>query len=387
MPGGADGVVSGCGGVGAADVTRVVESTGKAPAEELILLGEDRLTARYIAGAVAAFDQAEGVDTEPVGAEQTRLVADRCAAGRWMCWMLLGEFERAWRESDAIRERGLGDVHRFWDGAAIDGKRVMVRSLHGFGDAVQNLRYLPMLRERASEVVVEVAPEIVGLVRCFAGAGEVVTWGSGAPRREPEWDMQVEVTELPYMFRSTVEDVPVRVPYVQVPDGLRAEAARRLAARGLPRVGLVWASSQWDTTRSVPFPLLRGLLACEGVEFWSLQTAVDNGPWRAWSAARGWPVRVGGEGAAEETAAMMEGMDLVISVDTFAAHLAGALGKPVWTLLQKTADWRWMIGRDDSPWYPTMRLFRGRQDGGWEELVGRVGSALRERFGIRERSR
>ncbi len=356
--------------MGAAEVTRLVAAAAPVSAEDLILLAEDRLTARDIAGAGAAFDEAERVGAE----------ADRCAAGRWMCWMLLGEFERAWRESDAIRARGLVDVHRFWDGASVDRKRVMLRSLHGFGDAVQNLRYLPMLRERASEVVVEVAPEIVGLVRCFAGAGEVVTWGPGAPRVEPDWDVQVEVTELPYLFRSTVESVPARVPYLRLPDRLRLEAAARLGARRLPKVGLVWASSGWDATRSVPFPLLRGLLECDGVEFWSLQTASDNAPLRSWSYAHDQPVRVAGEGAAEETAAMMDGMDLVITVDTFAAHLAGALGKPVWMLLQETADWRWMMGREDSPWYPTMRLFRAAGGGGWPELIGRVREGLRERF-------
>ncbi len=374
MPGCADGVVSGCGGVGAADVTGAVDPAGQVGAAELVLVGEDRLTARDIEGAVAAFDEAERVGSEAV--------ADRCAAGRWMCWMLLGEFERAWRESDAIRARGMGDVHRFWDGSAVDGRRVMLRSLHGFGDAVENLRYLPMLRGRASEVVVEVAPEIVRLVRCFAGVGEVVTWGPGAPAVAPVWDVQVEVTELPYLFRSTVESLPARVPYLRLPEVLRGEAERRLGARRLPRVGLVWASSQWDPARSVPFPLLRGLLECEGVEFWSLQTEADNEPWSAWSEARGWPVRVAGEGAAEETAAMMEGMDLVITVDTFAAHLAGALGRPVWLLLQETADWRWMMGREDSPSYPTMRLFRASGDDGWTELIGQVRGALRERFGM-----
>ena len=331
-------------------------------AEHLLYAGAELLAARQVREALRVFQEAEIADAD----------LSECAGARWQCWMLLGEFEQAWKESDRIRAIGKADPHRFWDGSDIAGKQVMLRSLHGFGDAVQYLRYLPLLQERAARVTLEVAPDLVGLARLFDGVGEVITWGLDAPVEPPSGAVQVEVAELPYLFRSSPETLPLP-PYLRPSRQLCMEVG---SESPMLRVGLVWASSSWDRSRSIPFHLLRDLLAAPGVEFWSLQTAADNAEWRAWSTNAAQPFRVGGEGSAERTSAFVTQMDLVISVDTFAAHLAGAMGRPVWLLLKQVADWRWMIEREDSPWYPKTRLFRARRNGDWDEIVHEVREAL-----------
>lgn len=337
-------------------------------AETLALVehGEALLTARQVRPAIAALDRAELAGADP----------DRCAGARWHCWMLLGEMERAWRESDAIRARCGSGRQQFWDGSDPAGKRVIVRSLHGFGDAVQNLRFLPALRARAVRVILEVAPELLDLARHAAGVDVVITWGEQAPTVAPQYDIQVEITELPYLLRCDGQELAPKTPYLKLPELLLHAGAEELPMDARPSVGVAWSSSQWDTTRSIPIDTFRAVLAHRDVAFWSLQTAIDNGPWRTLSTEQRWPVRVAGEGSAEQTAAHIAGMDLVVTVDTFVAHVAGALGRPVWLLLKQDADWRWGLDRADTPWYPTMRLFRQRERGDWRPVLNKVGREL-----------
>lgn len=324
--------------------------------------GEALLTERQVWPAIEALDRAEAAGADP----------DRCAGARWHCWMLLGEMERAWRESDAIRARGSCDALRFWDGSDPTGKRVMVRSVHGFGDAVQNLRFLPELRQRTERVILEVAPELLRLARHAAGADEVITWGEQAPVVAPAYDMQVEITELPYLLRCDGQVLGKETPYLRLPNRLVQAAAEELLEGDSARIGLAWSSSRWDPSRSIPIEAFRSILLSSGAAFWSLQTAADNGPWRRLTELSQWPVRVAGEGSAEQTAACIAGMDLVVTVDTFVAHVAGALGRPVWLLLKHDADWRWGLDRSDTPWYPTMRLFRQRERGQWQPVLDEV---------------
>ena len=335
-------------------------------AEALVEHGETLLTTRQVRPAIEALRRAETAGADP----------DRCAGARWHCWMLLGEMGHAWRESDTIRARGGGDAQRFWDGSDPAGRRVVVRSLHGFGDAVQNLRFLPALRRRAAWVTLEVAPELLGLARQATGADEVITWGKQAPHVAPAYDMQVEITELPYLLRCDTNGLAAEMPYLRLPEELLCAAAEEPLENGPARVGVAWSSSQWDPTRSIPFEGFRSLLSRGDVTFWSLQTAGDNGPWRSLSAAFHWPVRVAGEGSAEQTASYISRMDLVVTVDTFVAHVAGALGRPVWLLLKQDADWRWGLERSDTPWYPTMRLFRQRERGNWQPILDEVRGEL-----------
>ena len=291
--------------------------------------------------------------------------------------MLQGDFEAAWQESDAIRLRGAPDPSRFWDGEDIRGARVIVRSLHGFGDAVQMLRYAPMLQEQAAKVIFEVPPRFVELAQHFVGVEDVTTWRDGASATAPAWDIQVEVTELPYLFRTTTRDLPLADNYLQMPSDAVQRAARAMmrATTSRRRIGLVWTAGEWNKQRSIPFCLLRFLLREQAAEFWSLQGGL------AAQDAAGAEIRDAtaecGDGLLS-LAATIANLDLVITVDTLAAHVAGALGKPVWVLLQHAADWRWMTERSDSPWYPTVRLFRQRRPSNWVSVLEEVQSALPE---------
>ncbi len=331
-------------------------------AEALVQQGEAALADEEFALALRLLHEAERAGAEP----------DRCSGNRWLAEMLCGNFEAAWQESDAIRGRGAPDPHRFWQGEELRGKRVILRSLHGFGDAVQMFRFLPRLQRMAAHLIVEVPPRLRELAPCFDGMGEVITWGKDAPVRPPDWEVQAEAMELPYLLRVRApEDLRPTSGYLRLPEAVRAEATTVLGRRSRPRVGVVWTAGHWNPARSVPGELVAGLTKIGGLEFWSLEArataAPPGGPWR--------DVYEVGDGILR-LAAVVELMDLVITVDTLAAHLAGALGRPCWVLLQHRADWRWMSGRADSPWYPSLRLLRQPAPGDWAGLLGQVRRAL-----------
>ncbi len=329
--------------------------------------GDAALADGHLQTAIALFDRAEPEVID----------ADRCAGGRWMAHMLAGDFGAAWRESDAIRRRGRPDPHRFWQGEDLRGQRLMLRSLHGFGDAVQMFRFLPRVRHLVRELIVEVPPRLLDLAPLFSGMGQVITWGEQAPAVAPEWDVQMEVMELPYAFRVTVADLAPQQGYLHLPAASQTRAARVMGEATRPRVGLAWSAGHWNTSRSVPFEQLRRLVSVPDAEFWSLQGDTDRHAWASLDGSRSVrDVYEVGDGILS-LAAVIERMDLVITVDTLAAHLAGALGVPCWLMLQHRADWRWMYEGDRSPWYPSLRLWRQHEPGDWGDLIERIRSELR----------
>ena len=304
--------------------------------------------------------------------------ADRCSGGLWMTHMLQGDFEAAWQQSDALRRRNAPDPHRFWQGEPLAGKRVIVRCLHGFGDAVQMLRYLPLLRERCAHVTVEVPPRMLEIAPYFAGAGDIITWGEGAPIEPPAWDAQVEIMELPYVFRSQCDDLPIATRYISLPDEVRLQVRHVMGERGRPRVGVIWSTGEWNRTRVIPFSCVEQLTKEAGIEFWNLQGGPEHDDWQALPPS---PALRDGADAGDgilTLAALIESMDLVITPDTLAAHLAGALGTPAWVLLQHAADWRWMHERADTPWYPSLRLFRQTEQGCWDTVIEQVHAELKQ---------
>ena len=323
----------------------------------LLQQAEELLCARDAQHALAAFHAAEAVQAD----------RDRCAAGRWIAHMLLGEFEAAWRESDAIRERGLPDPHRFWMGEAIEGRRVILRCLHGFGDSVQLLRYAPQLRAHSAKLIVEVAPAFVALARCFDGVDEVLTWGEQAPELTPEWDVQIEVAELPYFFRTHISDLPVASNYLHIPRS--RDIVEAIGTRDTLHIGLVWASGSWNPSRSVPLEMLRPLLLTPGCEFWNLQGGAAWEQATALGDLSNFHTDLECEHSLVRLARLVTEMDVVITPDTLAAHLAGALGRPAWVMLEHAADWRWMLEREDSPWYPSLRLLRQPGAGDWSSVI------------------
>ncbi|HEY7211330.1 MAG TPA: hypothetical protein VH477_13720 [Bryobacteraceae bacterium] len=327
---------------------------------DLFAKAEKLLAQRDVEQALKFFDLAERAACDP----------DRCAAGRWTCYMLSGRFENAWRESDSIFARGKPDPNRYWNGQSPADKRVLIRCLHGLGDTIQFIRYAPILRRMARSVAIEAQPNLRKLLAASELADFVFTWGE----REPEWDAQVEVIELPRMFRTTVDSIPNRIPYLRAPrkrpgvgDGF-----------GLPRVGVVWSASSYNPARSIPPEQIASLFDTPGVDIFSLQT----GPERLALAV---PSLQNENADLLLTAGIVNELDLLITVDTMMAHLAGALGVPVWMLLPCQSDWRWMLKRSDSPWYPTMRLMRQPSPGDWPAVIQTARADLLDLVRLRSR--
>ena len=334
----------------------IVESSARAA--ELLEEAERLLDARFVEQAWAFFLEAERAGADP----------DRCSAGKWQVAMLRGEFAAAWTECDAIYSRGTQGADGLWSGEPIDGKRVMVRCLHGFGDAVQMVRYAPLLAGRAAHVTWEVAPRLLPLMRCFPGVNNAITWTDA----DPEWDMQVEVMELPYLFRTVVSDLPMAERYLTVPDEQFELVRKQLGARSRPRVGLVWTCGDWNPSRNVPVDALQVLTDMD-VELWNLESKVSPDECALLNAGDGRELTDG----LVPLAATIANLDAVITPDTLAAHLAGALGKPAFVALQFAADWRWMLERNDTPWYRSVRLYRQPAPGDWESVVRAIKAELK----------
>jgi hypothetical protein len=283
------------------------------------------------------------------------------------CWerhVRRGAFERAWEINDVILRSHAGrpcwhlprHEQYVWNGAPLDGRRVLVRCYHGLGDTLQFIRYAPLIGARASEVIVWAQPRLLPLLRGMAGIDRCLPLHDGDVGIP--YDVDVEVMELPYVFRTVIETIPAEVPYLRVGPAALMPSDRM-------KVGIIWRAGDWSPLRTVPFRVLAPLLALP-VSWYVLQSECGLGEWPA---GRG---IVAGTNDLLELAQVMRSLDLVISIDSMPAHLAGALATPVWTLLPADADWRWMEGRDDSPWYPTMRLFRQKQRSEWEPVIARV---------------
>jgi hypothetical protein len=334
-------------------------------------LAVEAFECRRMARALALLDRAESAGHDP----------DLCSAYRWTCRMLQGRFEEAWRESDRIASRGAPDANRLWDGRSFHGRHVMIRCLHGYGDAIQFIRYAALVRRTARRVTIQTHPQLVSLMRGMPFADHVITWPETAAENAAVWDQQIEVMELPRAFRTTLETIPCEVPYLFVNPQTQARARVPAAHHDRFRVGLQWGSGEWDPARSLALTELLPLLDVPAVEFYSFQRGPCRAELQQFAATRTIHDVSGDCPQIVEAAADLLNIDLLITVDTMLAHLAGALAVPVWVLLPYRADWRWMLSRCDSPWYPTMRLFRQSAPGDWSTPIHRISHALR-----RERS-
>ena len=294
--------------------------------------------------------------------------------------LLRGNFADGWRNY-AWRFRRRDVVFRprdydkpAWTGDALAGRSIFVYPEQGYGDTVQFARYLHMLQALGADVMFEAPAPLGRLFEAGAFSGNLVTEG------EPPatFDCHASLLELPRLLGTTAETIPLPGDMLAVPDDLTARWARQLGGTGL-RVGIVWGGRPThtnDANRSLRADALKPLADVSGVRLFSLQVGRDGEAGQVFGAA----VRdlAPDLGDFADTAAAISELDLVISVDTSVAHLAGTLGRPVWTLLPFTPDWRWQLDRDDSPWYPSMRLFRQDNAGDWPGVVGRVQQALSE---------
>jgi hypothetical protein len=297
-------------------------------------------------------------------------------AGDWLAAMRRGDWEQAWRATDRVESlrRALQAQAGFqprpeylcWDGTPPAGRSVLVRCDHGLGDTLQFMRFVPQLGARELHFMVQ--PSLLPLLAGAPGLGQVRNWWTDDPL--PPHEVQVEVMELPYALRATQATLPPPYPLAAALAGARFA----LPDEGLLRVGLLWSASDWDASRSIPLPALAPLFEVEAVRFFSLQ----QGDAATDPLLRRLDIDVLTPRTQDlcAAAAAMQALDLVISIDGMPAHLAGTLGRPTWVLLKQAADWRWMEERADSPWYPTMRLFRQRKAGDWRGLAEEVAQAL-----------
>lgn len=304
------------------------------------------------------------------------------AGARWVALMRRGDWPAAWALADAALLHGQGAGRRdwtlprhlqaVWDGSPVAGRRVLVRCYHGLGDTIQFIRFLPRLRATAAATVVWAQPALLPLLRTMPDVGPLLPLHDGTP--EADYDVDVEVMELAHLFRVTSAEV-AGMPYLHPP-----RAPRRAAPPQDLAVGLVWQAGDWDPQRSVPVARLAPLARIPGIRLHLLQ----RGPALA-QCPPGLGV-VSGTDDVLVAAGVMTALDLVLTVDSMPAHLAGAIGMPTWTMLAHAADWRWMEDRDDSPWYPTMRLFRQPTPGDWEAVVAAVAAALQREVARRRSS-
>jgi len=328
------------------------------------------LEQRKIAECLACTDQAILLGAEPLSLSYLR----------WMCFMLRGEFDEAWRESDrsvaAFREGGQSQqflpphLRRVWNGPDLDGKRVLVRCYHGLGDTIQFVRFLPSLARRALSVHLQCQPELAPLLRSSPAINECCRINDSV---DVDFDVEIELMELAHALRTNWTNLPRDTPYLFVPGITELGSSNHRARPNLNfetlKIGIAWSSGDWDPKRNIPLSELAPLKEIPRIALFRLQhglAAVRDSELQQ-------SLRIETAGSAPETvvatANTISSMDLVISVDTMVAHLAGALGRPVWVLLPFSADWRWMLDRSDSPWYPAMRLFRQPEPGNWKSAV------------------
>jgi Flp pilus assembly protein TadD len=287
-----------------------------------------------------------------------------------------GEYARGWAEHEwRFKCNPMFVARPFeqpqWKGEPLHGRTVFLHAEQGLGDTIQFSRFVPMVAQRGGRVVLECQGELVRLLADLPGLNQIIPRGAEAPT----FDVHCPLMSLPLALGTTTESIPAG-PYIGARGDLRAAWSQRLGPVDRIRVGLAWAgrlTHSNDANRSMRFEQVATFLGTGWMEFHSLQ----RGPASE---------QISGDARITdhsdhftdfaETAGLMANLDLVICVDTAVAHLAAAMGKPTWVLLPYASEWRWMIGREDSPWYPTMRLFRQRRWGDWQGVIERVVHAL-----------
>jgi tetratricopeptide (TPR) repeat protein len=296
--------------------------------------------------------------------------------------LLTGDFSRGWLKyewrwkNDSITpNRNFSQP--LWLGAdAIDGKSILLYCEQGLGDAVQFCRYVPLVAARGARVILEVDRSLHELMSTLAGATQVISRGDALP----DFDLQCPLLSLPLAFETRHETIPAVTPYLHAPIQASKYWQTRLGPKARPRIGIVWSGSprhKNDQNRSISLRSLIPLLDIEAT-FVSLQKDVRADDVMVLQERS--DVLHFGDALEDfsDTAALISNLDLVISVDTSVAHLAGALAKPCWVLLPSVPDWRWMLDREDSPWYPTVRLFRQEETRAWDNVIAHVHAALLE---------
>jgi tetratricopeptide (TPR) repeat protein len=300
---------------------------------------------------------------------------------RSLVLLLTGNYADGWDEYEWRLKGGTKDMkpRRFaspqWRGEDLAGKKVLLYAEQGYGDTIQLCRYVPLVAARGGCVILEVQEPLHELMTSLAGTAQIVSGGDPLPH----FDVHCPLLSLPLAFRTRLESIPSATPYLRAPSHALQRWKTRLGPRDQLRIGICWAGSlsfKGDASRSIGLSPMLPLLARGDVQFFSLQKDLRAGDAEI---LRNNPhiTLLGQEiETFSDTAAIISSMDLVISSDTSVVHLAGALGKSIWILLQLVPDWRWLLGSEDNPWYPAARLFRQDATRSWDGVIERVQTAL-----------
>lgn len=300
---------------------------------------------------------------------------------RWnrsLVLLLLGKFEEGWKDYEyRFKKEKPTDSRVFdkpkWDGSSLEGKRILILSEQGFGDNINFIRYIPLIKEKKGYIILECKRELRRLFEDFPGIDEFVEMRSGIVP-SVKFDFYIHLMSLPGVFGTNLSNIPNKVPYIFA-DAELSEKFKLYFNEDCFNIGIVWAGNPEqanDKNRSAEFGKFKVLKNIPKVKLYSLQKGgvaqqLDD------SHVINMADKINDF---SDTAAIIENLDLVISVDTSVAHLAGAMGKPVWTILTFMPDWRYMLGRNDSLWYPSMRLFRQQKLGDWDFVFNEVSKEL-----------
>ena len=300
-----------------------------------------------------------------------------------LCRLLIGDLRRGWDEHEwrwQTEELGQGKRNfsqPLWAGGQeIAGRTILLHAEQGFGDTIQFCRYVPLVAGRGGRVILEIQPALYELTCSLQGAAQVVYWGNPLP----QFDLHCPLLSLPRAFGTELATIPSATPYLHATEEKAKHWSARLGPTTRPRIGIAWSgrpTHKNDDNRSIALDAFLSIFAGLEVSLVSLQREVRDTD-AAVLRERSDVLHFGDELMSfADTAALISALDLVVSVDTSVAHLAGALAKPVWVLLPFIPDWRWLLDRDDSPWYPTARLFRQDAMRTWDGVFVRIRDALR----------
>jgi tetratricopeptide (TPR) repeat protein/ADP-heptose:LPS heptosyltransferase len=338
--------------------------------------------------AVLLTNQQRFEEAHTLFAEAVRLAPKYAEArrNRAFTWLLTGDLEQGWAEYEWRLKCADGPPERFkqrrWDGSPLAGRTILLHSEQGLGDIIHFVRYAPLVKDQGARVVVEAPPRLVPLLRTCPGIDELVS--QGAPL--PSFDTYASLMSLPFLSRTRMDNVPTAIPYLSADPQLVERWGRALDRVQGFRVGISWQGNPrygGDRRRSIPLRHFAALARIAGVQLISLQKG--SGIDQLAEPAVNFPVvsfeRQADEsaGAFMDTAALIRNVDLVITSDSAVAHLAGALGAPVWIVLGDQPDWRWLLKRPDTPWYPTAQLFRRSTETTWDEVFQGVATLLEEK--------
>lgn len=295
--------------------------------------------------------------------------------------LLTGDFEKGWEGHEwrwkcegAAKPRDFNQP--LWDGSDLNGHTILLHAEQGYGDTLQFIRYAPLVQKRGGRVVVECQPPLMRLLRSVAGIDQLVQQNTSLP----EFDTHLPLLSLPRVFRTRLDTIPATTSYLALPNN-PCDALENVmeACRNKLRVGIVWRGREThsdDSNRSCPLSCFVDLAGQLDISLFSLQKGPSS--LAGTETPADFPIIDISRYSDDfyDTAAATGRLDLIITVDTSVAHLAGALGRPVWVLLPYLPDWRWLLDREDSPWYPSMRLFRQESPGDWNGVFQRVAIAL-----------